>query len=47
MHAEERPDHQVDPAYDVEAASAASWAKRVMRTMQRYGCIVSDIGAGA
>jgi hypothetical protein len=36
---------RLDPAYDVEGASAASWAKRVMRTMQRYGCIVSDIGA--
>jgi len=36
---------RLDPTLDVEASGAASWAKRIMRTMQRYGCIVSDIGA--
>lgn len=35
---------RLDPAYDVEASGAVTWAKRVMRTMQRCGCVVSDIG---
>lgn len=36
---------RLDPAYDVEGSGAAAWAKRVMRTMQRYGCVVSDYGS--
>jgi hypothetical protein len=35
---------RLDPAYDVEASGASAAEKRIMRTLQRYGCVLSDYG---
>lgn len=33
---------RLDPAFDVEASSASAADKRLLRTLQRYGCVLSD-----
>jgi hypothetical protein len=35
---------RLDPTYNVETSTASAAEKRVMRTLQRYGCVVSDYG---